>query len=427
VSSATPNAAAIGREERAALLAAAAGYFCLLCGYYMLRPIREALALDVGPQYNSILFTAVFVASCVLLPIYWWVVGRTPRGRLLWLVVVPFAAVFLSLAAGLAWNPRDRTLAFMYFVALTSANLFLISVFWSAMADVWRPALAKRFYGYVAAGGSAGALLGPFIVTSLVRDIGHTPLIVVACLFILCTAALVSTARRTLRRSASGHHVPDAAIPVGGRAIDDLARLGRTPYLLGIAGLIIAGQTIGAFMYNEQGKYVLATYQSVADRTEIFADMEIAVNLLSLVFQAVVVTWLTRRGSVAMSLSAMPVLLGASFIVLALFPVGSVLLVTQVLRRAADYGLGKPPREMLFTVLNPESKFKSKSLIDTVLQRGADSGAQWLYLVVAAAGLAGIAWMCAGLCIALLGATLTLGKAFESRRRQAEPPAVAAG
>ena len=212
---------------------------------------------------------------------------------------------------------------------------------------------------------------------------------------------------------------------MGGRAIDDLARLARTPYLLGIAGLIIAGQTIGAFMYNEQGKYILSAYESVADRTEIFANMEIAVNLLSLVFQAVVVTWLTRRGSVALSLSAMPVLLGVSFVVLALFPLGSVLLVTQVLRRAADYGLGKPPREMLFTVLNSESKFKSKSLIDTVLQRGADAGGQWLYVVVAAAGMAGIAWMCAALCVALLGATLSLGKGFENRQSAGEPAAAA--
>ena len=110
------------------------------------------------------------------------------------------------------------------------------------------------------------------------------------------------------------------AIPVGGRAIDDLAALARTPYLLGIAGLIIAGQIIGGFMYNEQGKYVAATYHSLADRAALFAHMEIAVNLLSLVFQAVVVTWLTRRGSVRLSLSAMPVVIGGSFVVMALYP-----------------------------------------------------------------------------------------------------------
>jgi AAA family ATP:ADP antiporter len=409
------------RDERRALLAAAAGYFCLLCGYYMLRPIREALALEVGVQRNSWLFTAVLLVSAGILPIYWWFVGRTPRGRLLWLALAPFVAVFVTLAFALRAGPRDTTLAFVDFVALTSANLYIISVFWSAMADVWRPELAKRFFGYVAAGGSAGALLGPLIVRGLVRELGPTPLIIVACAFILATAACVSAARARLRRSAHGARVPDAALPVGGHALDDLRRLARTPYLLGIAGLIIAGQTIGAFMYNEQGKYVAAAYSSIGDRAAVFATMEIAVNLLSLFFQAVVVGWLTRRGSLSLSLSAMPVLLGGSFIALALFPVGSVLLVTQVIRRAADYGLGKPPREMLFTVLNAESKFKSKSLIDTVLQRGADTAGQWLYVAVAGLGLAGFAWLCGLLSVALLGATVSLGRAFETRRQEADP------
>ena len=404
------------RAERRALLYAAAAHFCLLFGYYMLRPLREALALEVGVRNNSWLFTAVFVVTLALLPAYWWLVGRTPRGRLLWYVGIPFAAVFVALAFGLSGAPRDPMLAFVYFVALTSGNLYLVSVFWSAMADVWRPELAKRYFGYVAAGGSAGAILGPNLVALLIHDTGATPLILIACVFVLMTALFVRQARRALRTCANGSNIPDGALPVGGRAFDDLRRLARTPYLLGIAGVIIVGQTIGAFMYNEQGKYVAQAYSSLADRATLFAQMEFAVNVLSLVFQAGVVGWLTRRGSVALSLSAMPVLLGISFLVLALAPLGGVLLVTQVVRRAADYGLGKPPREMLFTVLNPESKFKSKSLIDTVLQRGSDFMSQWLYVAVAALGLAGIAWLCAGLSIALLGATRSLGRSFENRR-----------
>lgn len=404
------------RAERCALLYAAAAHFCLLFGYYMLRPLREALALEVGVRNNSWLFTAVFVVTLALLPAYWWLVGRTPRGRLLWYVGIPFAAVFVTLAFALSGAPRDPTLAFVYFVALTSGNLYLVSVFWSAMADVWRPELAKRYFGYVAAGGSAGAILGPNLVALLIHETGATPLILIACVFVLLTALFVRQARSALRTCRYGSNIPDGALPVGGRALDDLRRLARTPYLLGIAGVIIVGQTIGAFMYNEQGKYVAQAYSSLADRATLFAQMEFAVNVLSLVFQAGIVGWLTRRGSVALSLSAMPVLLGISFLVLALAPLGGVLLVTQVVRRAADYGLGKPPREMLFTVLNPESKFKSKSLIDTVLQRGSDFMSQWVYVAVAGLGLAGIAWLCAGLSVALLGATRTLGRSFETRR-----------
>ncbi len=405
------------RAERSALLAAAAAYFFLLCGYYMLRPLREALALEVGVEYNAWLFSAVLVVSAALLPIYWWVVRRTPRGRLMWYAGTAFVLVFLGLAYGLHVMPRDPTLAFIYFVALTAGNLYIISVFWSAMADAWRPNLAKRFFGYVAAGGSLGALLGPQIVALTIHDLGATPIIVLACGFILCTGGLITVARRILRSAPGGERVPDGAIPVGGRAIDDLARLARTPYLLGIAGLIVAGQTIGAFMYNEQALYVRDNYTDLADRAALFARMEICVNLLALVFQAGVVGWLTRRGNVALSLSAMPLLLLASFIVLALFPLGGVLLVTQVIRRAADYGLGKPPREMLFTVLNPESKFKSKSLIDTVLQRGADAFSQWVYVLISFLSLAGIAWVCAAVSLLLLAATRTLGKAFDTRQK----------
>jgi ATP:ADP antiporter, AAA family len=406
----------VGREQRRALWMAAAGHFGLLCGYYMLRPMREALALEVGVQYNSILFSTVLVCSAALLPIYWWLVARTPRGRLPWLVSTPFVVVFLALAAGLTWYPGNRTVAFVYFVALSSANLYLISIFWSAMSDVWRPDLAKRFYGYVAAGGSAGAIIGPRIVSGLVHELGPAPLIVIACAFIMGSALLASFARRSLRRAPDGSAVPDAAIPVGGRAIDDLKRLVRSPYLLGIAGIIVAGQIIGGFMYNEQGKLVAEHYHSLADRAALFARMEFYVNVLSLVFQAVVVTWLTRRGSVLLSLSAMPVVIGGSFVAMALYPSATMFLATQVLRRAADYGLGKPPREMLFTAVNPESKFKSKSLIDTVLQRGSDAVAQWLYLLIAGITLSGIAWMCAGLCVLLMLIMRALGKGFEARQ-----------
>jgi AAA family ATP:ADP antiporter len=417
---------AAGREEHRALLAAAAGCFCLLGGYYVLRPIREALALEVGVRNNFQLFLTVLIASCLMLPGYWWLVRRTPRTRLLWIVNVTFAAIFISLAIGLDALPRDRTLAAVYFVALTTSNLLLIAVFWSAMSDVWRPELAKRFYGYVAAGGSAGAIAGNLIVRGFVLEQGLPPLIVGASLSIVLSAALVSHARATLRRADHGRVVPDGAIPVGGRALEDLKRLATSPYLLGIAGVIVIGQTIGAFMYNEQGKYIASLYPGEAERAAMFANLEIAVNLLALLFQAVVVTWLTRRGSVALSLSAMPALIGASFVLLALVPSGAVLLITQVIRRAADYGLGKPPREMLFTVLNPESKFKSKSLIDTVLQRGSDTGGQAVYKLVEGAGIVGMSWICVVLCAALLLSTRVLGRAFEARRERLPPAAGAA-
>ncbi|HRX88800.1 MAG TPA: MFS transporter [Steroidobacteraceae bacterium] len=417
----SPLPTPVDRAEGRAVWLAAAGFFCLMCGYYMLRPIREAMALEVGRERIQILFTAVLLVSSAILPLYWWVVARIPRRWLLTIVYLPFTVLFAGLAAGLTLNPGAKALAFVYFVTLSSFNLFLISVFWSSMADVWRPEAAKRLFGYVAGGGSAGALLGPLLVNASIEMTGPTPLILLACGFILLTILLVGAVRLTLRTGHPQDRVPDRSEVVGGRAIDDMRRLIRTPYMLGIAALIIAGQTIGAFMYSEQARYVESAYASLAERAALFSRMEIAVSLLALFFQVVVVGWLTRIGSLRTSLSAMPILIGATFVLLALFPLGAVLLVTQVIRRAADYGLGKPPREVLFTVLAPESKFKSKSLIDTVLQRGADAASQWLYTAIAGLGLAGIAWVCAGISLLLVQATRSLAGAFEQRSQQAEP------
>lgn len=380
------------------------------------------MALEVGTDQLRQLFGVAFLFCAALLPVYWWLVGRTPRGRLPWLVYTPFVIVFVGLAFGLQNHPGDRDLSFAYFIALSVANLFLIAVFWSAMADVWRPELAKRFYGFVAAGGSAGAILGPTLVRQFVHEWGPTPLILAACALIMLAALMVSVARDRLRRSPTGKRVLDAAIPVGGKALDDMKRLVTSPYLLGIAGIIFVGQLIGGFMYALQGEYVQSTYHTLADRAAVFAQLEFWVNIVTLVFQAGVVTALSWRNSLVTSLSAMPVLVGATFFVMALFPLGSVLLVTQVIRRAADYGLGKPTREMLFTVLNPESKFKSKSLVDILLHRGSDSVAQTLYWPLARmeAGMSGIALICAGMCVAMLGATTYLGRAFERQRTSGE-------
>ena len=183
---------------------AAAGFFCLMCGYYTLRPMREALALEVGVQYNSHPVLAVLVCSARAAA-HLLVAGGAYAARPVavdtcatpFVAGVPRAGTRVSLVSA-----RNRTVAFVYFVALTSANLYLISVFWSAMADVWRPELAKRFYGYVAAGGSAGALLGPHRDVGLVRETGPAPLIVMACAFIMALGAVRDSRAPSLRRRA---------------------------------------------------------------------------------------------------------------------------------------------------------------------------------------------------------------------------------
>lgn len=396
-------------RERRALLAAAAAYFCLLCGYYMLRSLREAMALEAGRTHIPALFTAAFLAMLAILPLYWWLVARIPRHRLLIAVYLPVIVLFATLGTLVLQGRLGPLLAATYFVAITALNLFLISVFWSVMADRWHPSAAKRLFGFIAAGGSVGALAGPAVTALLVERLGaaHTMYLGCALLALAIVCGILAQTR--------GVPVSRAREAVGGRALEDLARLVRSPYLLGIAGLLAASQIIGAFTYNEQARYVESAYADLEARAALFARLDFAVNVLALLFQGVIVGWLTRRGGVRASLTAMPLIAGVSFVLLALVPTGTMLLATQVVRRAADYGFFKPTREMLFTVLEPQSKFKSKSLIDTVLQRGADTLGNGAYLAIATLGISGIAWLCAAACGLLILCIRWLGAGYAAR------------
>ena len=411
--------------EGRAVIAAGGAYFLLLGGYYMLRSLREAFALEVGRDQIANLFYVTFFVMMAILPVYWFVVARLPR-RWLFPVIYSFVvALFAALAFGMAAKPDARWLPAVYFVAVTSLNLFIVSVFWSVMVDAWRSASAKRLFGYIAAGGSAGAIAGPAFNALFVERLGATPTILVACAVILLATLLGRHAQflEASSEGASGRIDPKArlALPVGGRAIDDLKRLATSPYLLAIAGLIVAGQILGGFMYQEQAEYVEAAYTTLTERAALFARIDLSVSVLSLLLQTLVVGWVASRGGLKAALGLVPLLLMGSLVLLALVPIGAVLIVTQVFRRAIDYGLFKPTREMLFTVLNPESKFKSKSLIDTLLQRGGDSLSQLAYPLVAGFGLVGVSWTLAGVCALMLAVALWLGSVFGERESSAEP------
>jgi AAA family ATP:ADP antiporter len=279
------------------------------------------------------------------------------------------------------------------------------------MVDLWQPQSARRVFGFIAAGGSLGALAGPAFNAFFVEAIGASAVIYVACAFLI-GAVLMSMLARNLRAKADSAAAAAASVAVGGSAIEDLARLVRSPYLLGIAGLVVMTQIFGAFMYNEQAKYVEATWSSLAGRAAIFARIDLASNLLSLLCQTLLVSWLSARGGVRATLVAAWAAIAVSFAILAFFPSGGLLLFTQVIRRGCDYGLFKPAREMLFTVAASASKFKSKSLIDTVLHRGSDSIGNGIYVLVSGLGLAAIAGLCAAACLLLVMGARRLGAAF---------------
>ncbi|MFO0509743.1 MAG: hypothetical protein ACK51K_03715, partial [Gammaproteobacteria bacterium] len=306
------------RGEGRAVLASGAAYLFLLAGYYMLRSLREAYALEVGREHIATLFYIALAVMVVVLPLYWFVVARLPRRSMFPAIYSAVALLFLGLAFGMQAMPGSKLLPAVYWVSVTSLNLFIVSVFWSVMVDAWRSGSAKRVFGFIAAGGSIGAILGPMFNSLFVERVGATVVIVIAVTLLLVAAALGHRAQAAEARSEGLDPAARLALPVGGRAIDDIRRLVTSPYLLAIAGIVVLGQIIGGFMYQEQAKYVEAAYTTLESRAALFARIDWATNGLALLFQAVIVGWLAARGGLRAALGAVPVLLLGSFLLLAL-------------------------------------------------------------------------------------------------------------
>ena len=408
-------------EERAVVLAFAY-FFLLLCSYYLLRPVRDAMGASAGLGRLPWLFPAPFVVMLAISPLFGLLVSRIQKRRLLPAVYAFFAANLVVFAGAFLADPGSVATASAFFVWLSVFNFFVVSVFWSFMADVFRGEEAKRLFGPIAAGGSAGAILGPLLTQALAGPIGVAGLAALSTLLLLATIPCI---RALGRWSVQRHGEPpgtaaDSASPIGGGAFAGVQLLARSPYLLGIASIIALGSLAGTFMYLELLDIAGTRYPDVATRTGFFARMDLAVNLLSLVLQGFVASRIIARFGVTGGLVCMPLLALASFLWLMLSPFLMSLAVSQVLRRAGEFGVGKPAREVLFTAVDPETKYKAKNFIDTAVQRGSDMGGSWLHgaLNSLGASLAGFAAAGAALMGVLVGVGFALGREHARRERQ---------
>ena len=384
------HALAIQPGEGGAALWSFAYFFCVLASYYVLRPVREEMGVATGVERLPWLFTGTFLAMAAAVPVFGALAARFPRRTLLPVVYAFFIACILGLFALLrgvgapAWAPGA------FFIWLSVFNLFVVSVFWSFMADVWREEQARRLFGFVAAGGSAGALVGPAVTALLAPRIGPVNLLPVAAAIL--AGALVCVARLRPRAPATGPGALPAdpaadEAPVGGGALGGLTRVLRSAYLSGIALFVALGTLFATFVYFQQAQMVRAAFADPGQRTAVFAVMDLAVNALTIGAQLFVTGALATRFGLVRVLPALPVVTLAGFTALALVSTAGVLIMFQVLRRAAQYGITGPAREMLFTVLPREDKYKAKNVIDTIVSRGGDALSGWAFAGLSTLGL----------------------------------------
>jgi ATP:ADP antiporter, AAA family len=371
-------------------------FFCLLAGYYVLRPLRDEMGIAGGVRNLQWLFTATFVAMLAAVPVFGAMVARLPRRRFIPLVYHFFVANIAIFWLLLTFDVGKVQVARVFFVWISVFNLFAVSVFWSFMADLFASEQGKRLFGFIAAGGSAGALLGPALTVGLALPLGPVNLLFVAAMFlelaVLCarrlesaTAPAASAPAAASAEPAPGTHPESAAL--GGGWLAGIAMVLRSPYLAGIALWVSLLSLAGTFLYFQQANIVAAASDDPAVRTRIFATIDLAIGLLTIVVQFFATGRLIARFGVGRAAAALPLAFGLGFLALAFAPMLFVVIAFQAIQRTANFAISNPAREVLFTVLEREEKYKAKNVIDIVVFRGADALSAWLFAALRGAGL----------------------------------------
>ena len=374
--------------EWAAVLWSFAYFFCLLCGYYVLRPVRDEMGIQAGVGNLPWLFTATFFAMLATAPLFGWVSSRFPRRQFLPFVYLFFVANLLLFYLLFRQKMALEVTTKAFFVWVSVFNLFVVSVFWSFMADLYDTAQARRLYGFIAAGGSLGAISGPALTTILASSLGPVNLLLVSAGFL---AAAVYCIQRLGRWAASRASQGQALLRdtrVGGGLLDGIKLVAQSRYLLGICLYVVFYSTLSTFLYFQQQTIVKATIASSEQRTALFASLDLLVNTGTLVLQLLVFSRFLQRFGLAAALVLVPLFSALGFLALGFVPTLVVLIVFGVLRRMGEFTISKPARETLFNALSPEEKYKAKNFMDTAVYRAGDMASGWIFTGLQHAGMA---------------------------------------
>lgn len=411
-------------NEVRALLWSFGYFFAVLCAYYILRPLRDEMGIIGGTRQLHWLFTATFIAILCAIPLYGWVVARYSRDKFIPVVYRFFIfniAIFWLL---LTFEVETVYVARAFFVWISVFVIFVVSVFWQLMADLFRADQRKRLFAFIAAGGSIGVLLGPTITLGLVKPIGPVNLLIVAAVILELAVFCMRRASKETEDNniASAQINKPSANPLGGSSLSGFIAILKSPYLAGIALWVFLLSFAGTFLYFQQQNIVAAASQDSATRVEIFATIELAVGLLTIIIQLAGTGRLISRFGVGVGAAILPLIAIFGFAVMAIAPVLLTVVIFQACQRTANFAISNPAREMFFTVADRESKFKAKSVIDMVVFRGGDAANGWLFKAMQGLGMemSGIAMATVPIVGLWFILSIGLGRAHEQRARALE-------
>jgi AAA family ATP:ADP antiporter len=372
--------------ELPALAWSFAYFFLMLCSYYLLRPVRDTVGVALGREELQRLFAVTFGVMLLLVPVFGWLCVKLPRARLLPLVYAFFA---LNLAGFSVQLPPA-----VFFVWLSVFNLFVVSVFWSFMSDLYEPGQAARLYGTIAAGGSCGAIAGPLIAAE--SPLGASGLLLLAAILLAAAVVCIAMLSRWARRHPRAGDPPPEQ-PMGGSILAGVRAAFSSPFLAAICGYLFCYTALSTALYFQQVSIVREALPDPAEQTRFFARIDLTVNSLTLLVQVFAFSRLAVLLGPTGLLVVMPLVSIAGFLWIGATPTLTALVVFGVARRVGEFAISKPAREALFTVVPREDRYKAKNFIDTVVYRGGDTLAAWYLASVPALFAAGIAAIWAGL------------------------------
>ena len=408
-------------HEIKALTLACLCNFMLLGSYYILRPLRDTMATVFGVGELQLLFTGTFVVILLCAPVFAWAASKFKLTRLLpgvfWFLLANLGIFYVLFHA----TSQNHWVAAAYFWWFSAINLILISVFWTLMADLFSAGQATRLFAFIAAGGEIGAIFGPIVTTSSAEALGIDGLLLVAIAgFAIMIVLVHMLVREKARLQSSGHEAQrttlDHSLP--GNPWRGFRLLVQSPYMLGQAAFMVLMTWIATILYFLQTDLIAKTYAGVARRAIAFADVDLFVNICSAIILVFGLGRVLRRFGVTASLMLSPLLMLAACVGVIIAPSFFMVQTARALQRISQYAIARPSREVLFTVVDQQSKYKAKNVIDTVVYRFGDLTAAWMQAGLRAAGFALIGAMSVGIAVSAAWSfvALNLGRRYEVLR-----------
>jgi AAA family ATP:ADP antiporter len=411
-------------EEIPAVVAAFLLYFCVLGGYFAVRPVRETVGTILGADATADLFVATWIASIAIVPAYGWLCGRFRRSTFLpWIygfVAVSLAAVGVAFGASEGGASGTSVAAAQFFwIVISVLNLFMVSVFWSFLLELFSSSQTTRLFGVLAAGGTAGALGGPLLTDLTVRFIGNDGVLFMgAGLFvgaIVCQRVLIRIWKRADWGRDGSAVIEDR--PIGGNPFAGFTLILKSPYLIGIAIFVVLLASVNTFLYFAQLRIVSEAFTDTAVRTQIFSRLDYTVQTLTIIAQLTLTGRIASKWGIGSLLTFVPLLMVGGLLLLASFHTFAVLAGVIIARRVGEYSFVRPGREMLFSRVDTETKYKAKNAIDVPVYRGGDAVIAQMDSALSNAGMsaASLALIGAGAAAAWTVNGVALGRAAKAR------------